>query len=68
MTGFQSSPNIVAAEGKDINQSQLQKALKSFESHLDVNYVDLATSKDAQKIAREKLDEETMRLRKKYNK
>lgn len=68
MMNFESSSFVAAAERKDTNQSPLQKALKSFENHLGVTYTDLASSKDAQKIAREKLDEETIRLRKKYNK
>ena len=65
---FPNNLYIVAAEGNETKQSPLQKAFKSFENRLGINYADLTTSKEAQKIARENLDKETMRLREKYNK
>ena len=57
----------IAAAKEDINkQNTFKKALASFENRLGVSYSDLATSKEAQKIARRNLDKETIRLRTKY--
>ena len=63
---FPENRYICLAEESESNQSPLQKALASFESRLGVSYNDLATSKEAQKIAKKNLDRETMRLREKY--
>lgn len=53
-------------EDNSSNLSPLQKAMAAFEKRLGVNYNDLATSKEAQKIAKKNLDKETIRLREKY--
>lgn len=57
---------IAATSEENNRQTAFKKALASFENRLGVSYTDLATSEEAQKIARKHLDQETMRLRTKY--
>lgn len=58
--------NVIEFPFQQIAATSFKKALASFENRLGVSYTDLATSEEAQKIARKHLDKETMRLRTKY--
>lgn len=49
-------------------KSELQEALDNFKKRCGVSYEEYITSKEAQLKARKKLDETTLRLRKKYYK